>query len=435
MAFEENRIIKTTNGDPIRIGKLIGSGGQGDVYIVDFKGQKKALKWYRKFAVDKDKFRKNLIENVRRGRPDPAFLWPEAVTEEVDGSYGYIMDLRPEGYHELSQIILGKVNFPSFKPMVEAAIHIVNAFRIIHGIGYSYQDLNDGGFFVNPKNGDLLICDCDNVSGNNTDLGIIGKPRYMAPEIVKGQARPNLLTDRFSMAIILFLLLLHTHPLEGQKWIDYPQEERFTRKLYGEEACFIFDPTDNSNQATKISSANALKYWPQLPQYLKDIFLKSFSKEAISTPTKRPADVEFVRVLTRFRSDIVTCLTPKCGHELFIRGTNDTECPYCKKTFDVRTIFRLAEYPVVAAKGSKIFRCQLGVCNAKDALDPVVRVAQKTNPDGTVKLMIQNISGGNLNCVDTKGQSRVVPHEGLIPLKKGIKISAYGHDFMIDDIG
>ena len=30
--------------------------------------------------------------------------------------------------------------------------------------GYSYQDLNDGNFFINPQSGDVLICDNDNVA-------------------------------------------------------------------------------------------------------------------------------------------------------------------------------------------------------------------------------------------------------------------------------
>ena len=62
--------------------------------------------------------------------------------------------------------------------------------------------MNDGNFFINPNNGKVLICDNENVAPNGTDTGILGKPRYMAPEIVLGKKMPDNLTDRFSMSAV-----------------------------------------------------------------------------------------------------------------------------------------------------------------------------------------------------------------------------------------
>ena len=63
---------------------------------------------------------------------------------------------------------------------------------------------------------DVLICDNDNVTGNGNSLGVMGKARYMAPEVVRG-ATPDKVTDRYSLAVILYLLLIGNHPLEGAK--------------------------------------------------------------------------------------------------------------------------------------------------------------------------------------------------------------------------
>ena len=113
--FEPGKIIKTDFGAPIKILKYLASGGQGDVYVVEYGGKKKALKWYKNAGKDPDAFYSNLKRNADKGAPDSAFLWPEAVTEKTDGSFGYIMDLRPEGYHELSEFMLARdVKFPSF---------------------------------------------------------------------------------------------------------------------------------------------------------------------------------------------------------------------------------------------------------------------------------------------------------------------------------
>jgi hypothetical protein len=52
------------------------------------------------------------------------------------------------------------VQFKNLYALVTASINIVNAFRQLHRAGKSYQDLNDGAFFINVANGDVLVCDC-----------------------------------------------------------------------------------------------------------------------------------------------------------------------------------------------------------------------------------------------------------------------------------
>ena len=250
--LESGQILKTVSGVRIRVEEFIAEGGQGEVYRVDYNGEKKALKWYKPEALrDPILFYDNLKNNAAKGSPDKAFLWPDAVTEKSGGTFGYIMGLRPEGYYELSKILGSrKCNFVSFKAAAEACIRIVSAFRILHNNGYSYQDLNDGNFFINPQTGDVLICDTDNIAKNGTSTGILGKPRYMAPEIVngKGKVLPDTQSDRYSLAAILFLILFNNHPLEGSHWVMVTcMTDEIAEKLYGTSPLFIFDPNDRSN--------------------------------------------------------------------------------------------------------------------------------------------------------------------------------------------
>ena len=49
--FDPGKVIKTDFGAPIKIVKYLASGGQGDVYIVEYGGKKKALKWYKPQAL------------------------------------------------------------------------------------------------------------------------------------------------------------------------------------------------------------------------------------------------------------------------------------------------------------------------------------------------------------------------------------------------
>lgn len=118
------------------------------------------------------------------------------------------MDLRPQGYYDLTKFLIpGSVKFASWKVTVDACLEILTAFRFLHKKGYSYQDLNDGIFFINPSTGSVRIGDNDNVAPAGTNTGILGKPRFMAPEIVRNENMPNVDSDKYSLSLILFTML------------------------------------------------------------------------------------------------------------------------------------------------------------------------------------------------------------------------------------
>jgi len=97
----------------------LGEGGQGAVYCVDYDGKQKALKWYsgKKFKSPK-KFYENLENNIKKGKPTNAFLWPEDITERDGEAFGYIMDLRPPDYKDFSKFLIGKEGFASTTAML-----------------------------------------------------------------------------------------------------------------------------------------------------------------------------------------------------------------------------------------------------------------------------------------------------------------------------
>lgn len=194
-------------------------------------------------------------------------------------TYGYIMKLRPEGYYEFGNYLLALKNFKSLDAMLAAAMKICEGFRMLHLKGYSYQDLNDGNFFIRPSDGDVLICDNDNVMPQGQKSGIMGKARYMAPEIVAGGV-PDKYSDRFSLSVILFMLFFANHPFEGAKVVSCPcMTEAFEKRFYGSEAVFIYDKDDPSNRPVRGIHQNVIKRWPLFPSILKNTFIEQFSKE------------------------------------------------------------------------------------------------------------------------------------------------------------
>ena len=277
--------ISLTNGGCVTIIKELGRGGQGVVYLVDLNGEQKVLKWY--LTAPDEKFYRNLEKNIMNGAPSDAFLWPEHLTNRQLGSFGYVMQLRPKNYYEFGNYLLAKVCFKSFTAMLAAAMKICDGFMMLHRCGYSYQDLNDGNFFIDPTNGDVLICDNDNVMPQGEKSGIMGKARYMAPEIVAGGI-PDKRSDRFSLSVILFMLFYANHPFEGERVIACPcMTESYERKFYGSEAIFIYDPTNNTNRPVRGIHQNVIKRWFVFPSILRETFEREFSQDYLHNPEKR----------------------------------------------------------------------------------------------------------------------------------------------------
>lgn len=422
--FEPGKVLKTDLGAPIKIEEYLSGGGQGEVYRVEYQGKQKALKWYKHGGLrNPDAFYDNLSKNIAKGSPDPAFLWPEAITEKAEGSFGYIMDLRPEGYYELSKIIASdKYDFSSFRAAIEACIEIVSAFKILHFNGYSYQDLNDGNFFINPKDGKVRIGDNDNVAPNGTNMGVLGKPRYMAPEIVVGRGKvlPNTQSDRYSLSAILFLILFMCRPLEGKRFLVPCMNDAYAEKLYGSDPLFICDPNDNSNGPVKNIHTTVIERWEFMPQYIKDAFLKAFSQEALKNPERRLRELDWLNALVRFRSDIVKC---SCGNEVFVQDAASTQCDLCGKMVEVKHKIQLPGYSITAAKGTRVYRCQLGLCNIDDALNPVARVVVKDDDPDTIGF--KNMTSDILSAQTPSGKMKQVPPQGVVPFKSGIEIEAF----------
>ena len=408
--------IKTIDGRTAVVQKRLGGGGQGDVYLVDYNNSPMALKWYKKSVMNNPQaFYENLVDNKEHGTPSAEFLWPVDVTEWVGGTFGYIMPLKPNGFYEVSDFMLTNVQFKSYKTAIDAALKIVSAYRLLHNDGYSYQDLNDGNFFINPQNGKVLICDNDNVAPDKTETGIIGKPRYMAPEIVMKKNMPNSLSDLFSMSVILFILFCMTHPLEGKRSLGPCLSPALQEKLYGSEALFIMDPTNRTNGPHPIVHKNVNIVWPCLPKYMQDLFLKAFSQKALSNPNARPKELEWIQNLVRFRSEIVQC---SCGNEVFTQDGKPCVCEKCHKKIKIPFRLEFNDYSIPGMPDSRIYRCQLGVCRTDEALNPMGRViAKKDNPG---MLGVRNLSNRSWNAFTPSGKAKHVMPDEVIPLKDGI---------------
>lgn len=419
--FQKGQRIKTVSGGELEVIQKLGEGGQGVVYKVNYNGKPLALKWYFGNKLNNaDKFYRNIQNNIKQGTPTGAFLWPLEITEYFEGSFGYLMELRPTEYKDFSLFLLAKVHFANIEALINTALCITNGFRELHNRGYSYQDLNDGNFFVNPKTGDVLICDNDNVAPYGENLGIAGKCRYMAPEVVMGQKRPDSHTDRFSLAVVLYMLLFLNHPLEGKRTMCPCLTEELERKFYGSDPVFVWDPANDANRPVRGVHTNEIKLWPLYPAFVRKTFEKAFSHEVMvgNDTTHRVIEKEWQEVFTTLRDLTIKC---SCGSETFIDPSQQScRCINCGKSIERPPILKVKKYHAALAPGKKLYAChvQYDSDDFKEAKGEVI--SSRNNPS---LLGLRNDSNNTWEAILPNGSSKGYPNGQVIKLGKGIKIN------------
>lgn len=419
MYFKKNCEFQIDGTGNYKVEDLLGEGGQGEVYLVSNSSDRYALKIY-KHSVSSD-FKWNLKNNIEKGSPSDEFLWPKKMLEYPDGRIGYLMDLRPKNFVSFVSYLTGKHPFKNRATLIKWCISLCTAFKKLHEQGFSYQDLNDGSFFMDPNTGALLICDNDNVAADKKNLGILGKMRYMAPEVVIGEQMPDVHSDRFSLAIILFMALCLGNPFEGERLKNYDiLDEKAEYEMFGSNPIFVYHKQDKSNRPIRGYHASVLKRWAYIPIYVKEAFHRTFVDGLEDRENERTTELEWIKLLTKYRDELLTC--PICGYE-YIYGFEEKKrydvCPSCgKPTKDVCVLY-LSKNKIVLEPEKMIYASHLDkyTSDYKTAVGKVV--VNKNNPSlWGIKLALEN----DVEIKDCKGNEKVVAKDGVIPIVRNLKI-------------
>ncbi|MCJ7532510.1 MAG: hypothetical protein MUO64_15955 [Anaerolineales bacterium] len=426
--LKPNQTVQTSYpGLDCTVEQFIGGGGQGVVYRAKWKGKLVALKWYFPHAATQDQ-RKTLETLIKKGPPDERFLWPLVITTAPGVSdYGYIMPLREARYKGILDLMKGRVS-PTFRALITAGIDLAHSFLQLHTQGLCYRDISFGNVFFDPQNGEILICDNDNVGiDGEAKAGVLGTPRFMAPEVVTGNALPSSKTDLFSLAVLLFYMLMVHHPLEGAKeanihCFDLPA----MTKLYGTEPVFIFDPQDVSNRPVKGLHDNALVYWLLYPKFLRDLFTKAFTDGIRDPQNGRVRESEWRAALVRLRDAIVYCL--HCGAEslydtetLKASGGKPGVCWSCKQELRLPFRIRIGNNITMLNYDTHLYPHHIDKDRMYDFSKPVAEVVP--HPQNPQVWGLKNLSNEKWTILAQDGTPRDIESGKSATLATGLKIN------------
>lgn len=431
--FPKGHTFWTEDGQAYTVTGFLGRGGQGEAYRVEGAGGEFAVKFYKRdFASGKfaGAFRKNLARNVENGPPqlssgDTAtqFIWPMKMIRPEQSSFGYLMRLFPPGYEPIGKVFmqsrwdpeLGRrvpVRWKSWFTCVTAALNIVRAFEILHASGLSYQDLNEGGFSVDMSTGNALICDCDNVAPDQVNLGILGVMNYMAPEVILRKSLPNRYTDEYSLAVLLFRLFLHGHPMEGGESRRLRNSESLSRYeadriIYGEKPRYCLASFQNENQPDPVHNQDVCRLSFSFPLVLMDAFEQVFT-QGIGDPSRRLTATEWRKKLLEVRDSLILV----DGREQFYHIRKPKPLPE-----ECRTLAYPLGRRVLCMPGKILYKYHLDEYGT-DFKQPVAKIIPTTKP-GVIGLF--NATGGPIR-FSGGGKEAVCPDQGRMPLLKGMEL-------------
>jgi len=412
------------------VDKFLGSGGQGEVYQAHFKNHVVALKWYFSHSIENEiNLRQRLNKAIEFGSPNNKFLWPIDIvlSQQHIQTFGYIMPLREASYTSMNDLMKGRVEI-SFRTLITAAMQLADSFLQLHTKGLCYKDISFGNIFINPDNGNILICDNDNVTiDGDKKSSILGTPRFMAPEIVRGEELPCTHTDLYSLAVLLFCMLIMNHPLDGQKESEIRCfDSNAQQKIYGSEPVFIFDPNNDNNRPVPGIHDNAFIFWQIYPQFLRDLFIKAFT-DGIEEPKHGRVKESIWRAnMLRLRDSIIYC--NHCGAENFYdvdtldnSDNNFITCWSCKESAQIPVQIHIGQNIVMLNHDTQLFPHHIDNTKLYEFSQPVAEVTQ--HPHKPNIWGIKNLS--EIQWITTTNENKVnhVDPGRSITLSAGLKIN------------
>ena len=355
-----DRVVKSTTGVEYAVSKKpLGAGGVAKVYHARRLSDGKECV-FKEYVHSTDPAKQQMHNRIRgniqnlmakplmgkdKVTPLSSFVGPmdknSLINLPQSHGFGYMMECVDMKRFLPILKLWHADTYPDAAVLCKICANIADLFYALHFAGWNYKDINEDNIFMDTKTGEIRIIDCDNI-GTQDRKTIKGTQGYMAPEVYDG-GNPDTKTDYYSMAVLLYRLLVGGYPLEGKKTSTYMMKTEQSVSdceavIYGKDALFAFDPNNTANSIRLSSSekkkfaknaeswAIQVKRWERLSPEIQNGFIQTFS-DGLFNPMKRQSDSQWGKIFTDLsQNGLVRC---SCGKYNFGDAQNEKECMFC----------------------------------------------------------------------------------------------------------
>lgn len=316
-------LITAESGKKYKLVRQAGSGAQGVVY--EESGNNYMVKLY--YPSGSESVDADVLERLRFIKDVAMPKNFVSVVDIITTPYiGYVMD-KVTGHKPLNSYLIPDKNVPfpewynrglGLYERIFVGYIIAKAFGELEKNNLSYCDISGNNILIKiAKGASVKMIDIDNIYiAGKGKSAILGTPRYIAPEVISRRKNPDVLSDNYSLAVILFELLRVGHPYISDEIMDGTPED--------EEAALA----GGAEYVTDENSTNMLPADIVFTEKLSELFRRCFvegKQNRLSRPTAR----EFEYALLEASNKLIKC--PSCGawHYPRKKGRTYEGCPWC----------------------------------------------------------------------------------------------------------
>ena len=292
--------------EPVAVGKLIGKGGEGQVFAVNGHSGAAVKIYDSRFRVEREEKVRAMVHGGFAAQTD-LVAYPREVVSDGGGNFlGFLMQL-VSGYrpvHELYSPKSRQRHFPKadYRFIIRVALNVARAVGKVHQTGCVIGDLNHSGVLV-AQDAKVALIDADSFQfrlGQKTYPCVVGVPDFLPPEL----HGVNLATvvrsvkhDNFGLAVAIFLLLfMGRHPYAGRhEGPDLSIGQAIAQKR------FAFSLSRQSSKGT--SPPPGALTLDVFPAPVRQAFESTFSLN----PMTRPSALSWIGVLTTLENSLSRC--------------------------------------------------------------------------------------------------------------------------------